>query len=131
MNVDVNILFLQARELEGGGDEVLFLVFVDVHPGESVELVSGLREETGEIESLPWSQRPRGGSVTLLSLDLLVVVSASSVERFVEETVEVREGVEGLVDLEVSHLAVCKGVKSVSVESSSVQMSSCVFELLY
>ena len=106
MNVDVDVFFLQTGEFEGGGDEVLFLVFVDVHPGESVELVSGLREETGEIESLPWSQRPRGGSITLLSLDLLVVVSVSSVERFVEETVEVREGVEGLVDLEVSHLIV-------------------------
>ena len=108
MNVDVDVFFLQAGEFEGGGDEVLFLVLVNVHPGESVELVSGLREETEEIESLPWSQRPRGGSITLLSLDLLVVVSASSVERFVEETVEVREGVEGLVDLEVSHLVVCE-----------------------
>ena len=109
MNVDVNILFLQARELEGGGDEVLFLVFVDVHPGESVGLVSSLETGTEDIESLPWSQRPRGGSVTLLPLDLLVVVSASSVERFVEETVEVREGVERLVDLEVGHLVVCGG----------------------
>ena len=108
MNVDVDVFFLQTGEFEGGGDEVLFLVLVDVHPGESVELVSGLREETGEIESLPWSQRPRSGPVALLSLDLLVVVSASSVERFVEETVEVREGVEGLVDLEVSHLVVCE-----------------------
>ena len=108
MNVDVDVFFLQTGEFEGGGDEVLFLVFVNVHPGESVELVSGLREETGEIESLPWSQRPSSGTIALLSLDLLVVVSASSVERFVEETVEVREGVEGLVDLEVSHLVVCE-----------------------
>ena len=84
MNVDVNILFLQARELEGGSDEVLFLVLVDVHPGESVGLVPSLETRTEDIESLPWSQRPRGGSITLLSLDLLVVVSASSVERFVE-----------------------------------------------
>ena len=108
MNVDVDVFFLQTGEFEGGGDEVLFLVLVDVHPGESVELVSDLKEETRDIESLPWSQRPRSGSVTLLSLDLLVVISASSVERFVEETVKVREGVEGLVDLEVSHLIVCE-----------------------
>ena len=49
MNVDVNILFLQARELEGGGDEVLFLVLVDVHPGESVGLVSNLETGTEEL----------------------------------------------------------------------------------
>ena len=35
MHVDSDILLLQARELERGGDDVLLFVFVEVHPARS------------------------------------------------------------------------------------------------
>ncbi len=50
---------------------------------------------------LPWSQRAfgsRSASSAPLNLAVASVLSGPSVERLVEETIKVREGVEGLVE---------------------------------
>ena len=52
MYVDADVLFLEAWELECGGDEVLFGVFVQVHSVETSVLGSG--GELGISKEVPY-----------------------------------------------------------------------------
>ena len=93
MYVDADVLFLEAWELECGGYEVLFGVFVQVHP---VGTKLGIGVEGGKGgESLPRLEVPNCAISAFASLKLAFVSvrdGSTETEGIVEDAVNVVEG---------------------------------------
>lgn len=103
MHIDLDVVLGHAGELERGGHQILLLVLVEVHPAR------GARQLVccgwGAVwAGLPWLEGAHGAidvRVALLHLVLILVSElARSRERFVDEALEV---VEGLVEEDVGH----------------------------
>ena len=88
MDVDRDVLLVQAGELERRGHEVLLLVLVEVNPTVSSQHVEGkiCRHKCERWRDLPWAENARNGA---LRLDWPALGPTS--EGVVEEAIEVGE----------------------------------------